>query len=93
MRHKGAEIGRQQARKPSAWRPGSPGLYRPNPGFREEPAEKVWRALELTRVSASTLFIELIRRLEVDEEGWPLDEHGQRLFVSEDAQGVLPLTG
>jgi len=93
MNKTGAPIGRQHTRKPGAWRPESPGLYRPNPAFRGDPAEKVWRALELTRVSASTLFIELIRRLEVDEEGWPLDEHGQRLFVSEDARGVLPLTG
>lgn len=66
-------------------------MYRPAPSFRDEVAKKIWTALELTNVSASTLFIYLAERLEVDEEGWPLDENGQRLFVQ--AQEELPLTG
>jgi hypothetical protein len=60
--------------------------------FRDQDAEKVWRALELTGVSASTLFLKLIRdRMPVDAEGYPLDENGRRLFI--DDQQELPLTG
>jgi hypothetical protein len=91
-----AKLGQQHTRKgarkgATPWKPGDPGLYRPAPSFRGDVAEKLWTALELTNVSASTLFIELINRLQVDEEGWPLDEHGQRMFVQD--QEELPLTG
>ena len=88
----GAPIGKQHRRKPSAWTPGDPRPFRPGPAFRDEDAEKVWRALELTGVSASTLFLKLIRdRMPVDAEGYPLDEHGRRLFIN--GQQELPLTG
>jgi hypothetical protein len=89
---RGAPLGKQHKRKPSVWTPGGPGPFRPGVIFRGEDAEKIWRALELTGVSASTLFLKLVRdRMPVDDEGYPLDENGQRLFV--DDQQELPLTG
>jgi hypothetical protein len=93
MARTGAAVGRQQSRKPSSWTPGDSRLFRPGPAFRDKDAEKVWRALELTGVSASTLFLKLIRdRMPVDAEGYPLDENGRRLFV-DDTQQELPMTG
>ena len=89
---RGAPLGKQHCRKPGSWKPGDQRLYRPALALRDEDAEKVWRALELTGVSASTLFLKLIRdRMPVDAEGYPLDENGRRLFVH--GQQELPLTG
>jgi hypothetical protein len=91
----GAPLGKPHRAKPprGQWRPGSSEAYRPVPALRGEAAEKLWRAKEVTNASMTTLMLEMLRRLEVDEEGWPLDEHGRRLFIGGDDQEVLPLTG
>lgn len=81
------------ARKPSrGWRPGNPRPYRPNPSLRGDAAVKLHTALEASGVSASQLITALVNRLEVDAEGWPLDENGER-FVFSHGQETLRLTG
>ncbi len=72
IRRMGAPRGIRQRGRPATYDPASPMPYRPGPSFRGSEAVKLTRASELLDISASELLNELVRQMQVDQNGLPL---------------------
>lgn len=71
MRTGGSQIG-QRTGRPAEYDPSSGRSWRPGGTFAPDTALKLYRAMEALDVSASGVLNELVRRMEVDDNGRPL---------------------